>query len=76
MLPGRPRQRGTLVPKKAPRTTRWRLIPFSLTALELYAEWIANGRTARALLSQMRDLAAKATELILTTDPPDPPTKV
>lgn len=42
----------------------------------LYNEWIANDRKARALLSEMRDLAAKATELILTTDPPDPPTKV
>lgn len=32
---------------------------------ELYNEWIANDRRARALLAQMRELAAKATGLIL-----------
>lgn len=32
---------------------------------ELYTEWIANARRARALLTQMRDIAAEATELIL-----------
>jgi hypothetical protein len=32
---------------------------------ELYTEWIANDRRARALLTQMRDIAAEATELIL-----------
>jgi len=30
----------------------------------LYQEWIANDRQARALLTQMREIAAKATELI------------
>ena len=35
---------------------------------ELYNEWITNDRQARALLSQMRDLAAKATEIIMQTD--------
>jgi hypothetical protein len=32
---------------------------------ELYNEWIANDRHARALLAQMRQVAAKAAELIL-----------
>jgi hypothetical protein len=32
---------------------------------ELYSEWISNDRQARALLAQMRDIAAKATQLIL-----------
>ena len=41
----------------------------------LYQDWIANDRHARALLTQMRELAAKATELILT-DTPDTPPKV
>jgi hypothetical protein len=35
---------------------------------ELYNEWIANDRKARALLAQMRTVAAKATELILKED--------
>ena len=35
---------------------------------ELYNEWITNDRKARALLSQMRNLAAKATEIIMQTD--------
>ena len=35
---------------------------------ELYIEWIANDRRARALLAQMRELAAKATGLILQED--------
>ena len=35
---------------------------------ELYNEWIANDRRARALLAQMRQLAAKATGLILKED--------
>lgn len=35
---------------------------------ELYTEWIRNDRRARALLAQMRALAAKATELILQED--------
>lgn len=32
---------------------------------DLYNEWITNDRHARALLTQMRTLAAKATSLIL-----------
>ena len=32
---------------------------------DLYNEWIANDRHARALLTQMRTLATKATSLIL-----------
>lgn len=32
---------------------------------DLYSEWISNDRQARALLAQMRDIAAKATHLIL-----------
>ena len=35
---------------------------------ELYTEWINNDRRARALLSQMRALAAKATGLVLQED--------
>ena len=35
---------------------------------ELYTEWIANDRRARDLLARMRDLAAKATELIIQND--------
>jgi hypothetical protein len=35
---------------------------------ELYNEWISNDRRARALLATMRDVAAKATELILHED--------
>jgi hypothetical protein len=35
---------------------------------ELYSEWISNDRQARALLAQMRDIAAKATQLILEED--------
>ena len=35
---------------------------------ELYNEWITNDRQARALLTHMRELAAKATELILQED--------
>jgi hypothetical protein len=34
----------------------------------LYNEWIANDRQVRALLSQMRDVAAKAAELIIKED--------
>lgn len=37
---------------------------------DLYNEWIANDRHARALLTQMRTLAAKATSLILQQTPP------
>ena len=32
---------------------------------QLYNEWIANDRRVRALLAQMREVAAKAAELIL-----------
>jgi Family of unknown function (DUF6788) len=32
---------------------------------ELYQEWIANDRHLRAIVNQMREIAAKATELIL-----------
>jgi hypothetical protein len=32
---------------------------------ELYQEWIANDRHLRAIIDQMREVAAKATELIL-----------
>jgi hypothetical protein len=35
---------------------------------ELYTEWITNDRQARALLTRMRELAAKATELIIEED--------
>jgi hypothetical protein len=34
----------------------------------LYSEWIENDRRARALLAQMREIAAKATELILAEE--------
>ena len=32
---------------------------------QLYTEWIANDRKARALITKMRETASKATELIL-----------
>lgn len=32
---------------------------------ELYSDWIANDRQLRAILNQMRQVAAKATELML-----------
>ena len=35
---------------------------------QLYQEWIANDRTARALLVEMRDVAAKAQELLLAEE--------
>ena len=35
----------------------------------LYNQWIANDRHARALLAQMRAVTAKAAELILAEDP-------
>jgi uncharacterized protein DUF6788 len=37
---------------------------------ELYSEWISNDRHARDLLAQMRELATKATQLILEEDAP------
>jgi hypothetical protein len=35
---------------------------------ELYLEWILNDRRARKLLNEMRDVAAKAGELLLKED--------
>jgi hypothetical protein len=35
---------------------------------QLYNEWIANDRKARAILAQMRTIAAQAAELILPDD--------
>jgi len=35
---------------------------------ELYREWISNDRRVRALLAQMRNVAAKAAELLLKED--------
>jgi hypothetical protein len=37
----------------------------SQSEAELYNEWIGNDRKARVLLAQMREVAAKATDLIL-----------
>jgi hypothetical protein len=34
----------------------------------LYSEWIANDRQARALLAEMREVAAQATDLIIQQD--------
>lgn len=36
---------------------------------ELYTDWISNDRHVRVLLSQMKDIAAKATDLILRDQP-------
>lgn len=36
---------------------------------ELFQEWIANDRHLRAIIDRMRELAAKATELILEDTP-------
>lgn len=36
---------------------------------ELYNDWISNDRRARLLLSQMKDIASKATDLILKDQP-------
>jgi len=38
----------------------------------LYEQWIANDRTVRALLTEMREIAAKAEAIILTEDTSDP----
>ena len=35
---------------------------------DLYSEWIRNDRHARSLLAQMREIAAKAAQLILQDD--------
>jgi len=40
---------------------------------ELYREWIANDRHLRAIVDQMRDIAAEATELILEAARTDKP---
>lgn len=42
---------------------------------ELYKEWIANDRQLRALISELREIATKATQLILE-DAADGKTKV
>ena len=41
----------------------------------LYQEWIANDRALHALINDMRDIANKATQLILT-EADNPPAKV
>lgn len=38
----------------------------------LYEQWIANDRTARALLGKMREVAAEAAALILAEEASDP----
>ena len=40
--------------------------------VRLYQEWIANDRKARNLLTQMRQTATKATDLLLTQATNDP----
>ena len=40
--------------------------------VRLYQEWIANDRKARNLLTQMRQTATKATDLLLTQTTNDP----
>lgn len=45
------------------KTVNRRLTP---TQAELYSEWIDNDRRLRDLIQQMREVAAKATELRLT----------
>jgi hypothetical protein len=47
------------------KTVNRRLTP---REAELYTEWISNDRRARALLADMREVAAKATGLILQED--------
>ena len=42
----------------------------SETEADLYQEWIDNDRELRALIQQMRQIAAKATELIEKTPHP------
>jgi hypothetical protein len=37
--------------------------------ITLYSEWIDNDRHAKALLAQMRELATKATQMILEEEP-------
>ena len=43
------------------------------TEARLYEQWIANDRHARALLTQMRDVATEAAALILADQTPKPP---
>ena len=40
---------------------------------DLYREWIANDRRLRRLVNQMRDTAAKATALLIKTEPATQP---
>ncbi len=47
----------------------------SETEAQLYQQWIANDRRLRALIAQMRQVAAKATDLIMK-DATNPGTKV
>ncbi len=42
----------------------------SETEAQLYQEWIANDRQLRAIIAEMRQVAAEATELILKTPSP------
>lgn len=51
-----------LTAKVDSKTVNRRLTP---QQAEIYRTWIANDRQARALLAQMRAIAAKATDLIL-----------
>ncbi|MBK5224635.1 MAG: hypothetical protein JJE52_17525 [Acidimicrobiia bacterium] len=51
------------------RTVNRRLSPREAA---LYTDWIGNDRRARLLLSQMKDIAAKATDLILKLQPEPP----
>lgn len=46
------------------------------TEAKLYQEWIDNDRQLRALISQMRQIAGKATDLIRSTPPPSGTPKV
>jgi hypothetical protein len=50
------------------KTVTRRLTP---TEAALYQEWIDNDRQLRALISQMRHVATKATELIMKETAPD-----
>jgi hypothetical protein len=56
--------------KVAGRTVNKRL---SETEARLYEQWIANDRTARALLTEMRAIAAEAQALILAEAASEPP---
>jgi hypothetical protein len=43
---------------------------------ELYQEWIANDRQLRAIITQMRQVAAKATDLTMKEVKKNKPAKV